>query len=68
MLVVEATLDTTRLLIAEKNIPSEEEITVAYTNYMEPFNRIVNPEDKIKHLLQDWMYMRFRTTKIRLAP
>ena len=62
VLVVEATLDTTRLLIADKNIPIEDEITVAYTNYMEPFNRIVNPEDKIKFLLQDWRYMRFRTT------
>ena len=61
-LVVEATLDTPRLLIAEKNIPNGEEIAVADTNYMEPLDRIVNPADKIKYLLQDCRYTRHRTT------
>ena len=50
MIVVEAALDTTPRLIAENNIPIEDETSVASTNYMEPFEKIVNPEDKIKFL------------------
>ena len=40
VLVVEATLDITRRLMAEKSTPIEEEIVVAFTNFMEHFEKI----------------------------
>jgi hypothetical protein len=61
VLVVEATLDTTKQLIIDETLPDQHPLVVAYTGYTMDTDGL-EVEAKIKFLLQDWRFMRYRTT------
>ena len=61
ILVVEATLATTEQLILDESLPDEHPIARAYTDYTSDMLGM-DVEAKILFLLQDWRFMRYRTT------
>jgi hypothetical protein len=61
ILVVEATMDTTKQLIQDECLPDEHPLARAYTDYTSDIEGM-DVTAKIKFLLQDWRFMRYRTT------